>query len=60
MEREEHFQGLESNFGKAMLVYFMRPPDLEAFDVMRPLGARGPGAICPPPCPPLSGPVYVM
>jgi len=31
----------------------MRPPDLEALGVMRPLGACGPGALCP--LPPLLG-----
>ena len=37
------------NFGKLLLVYFMRPPDLEALGVMRPLGACGPGTVCPVP-----------
>ena len=36
-ERSEQiiFQRLEINFGKLLLVYFMRPPDLEALSVMR-------------------------
>ena len=39
----ENSQSLEINFGKLLLVYFMRPPDVEAQGVMRPLGACGPG-----------------
>ena len=31
--------GLEISIGKLLLVYFTRPPDLEALDVMWPLGA---------------------
>ena len=46
-KRAETCQGLEINIGKLLLVYFMRPPDLEALGVLRPLGACGPGAICP-------------
>ena len=33
----ENFQGQEINFGKSLLVYFLRPPDLEIMNVMRPL-----------------------
>ena len=33
----ENFYGLDTSYGKLLLVYFMRPPDLEAFVVMRPL-----------------------
>ena len=47
-KRTGTFQGLEINFGKLLLVYFMRPPDLEAMSVMSPYAACGPGAICPP------------
>ena len=36
-ERRGHFQGLKINFGKLLLVYFMRPSDLDALVVMRPL-----------------------
>ena len=49
MKRAENFQGLEINFRKLLLVFFMRPSDLRASGIMRPLGACGPGAICPPP-----------
>ena len=38
VKRVGNFQGLEVNFGKLLLVYLMRPPDLEALGVMRPLG----------------------
>ena len=31
-------QGLEINYGKVLLVLFMRPPELKALSVMRPLG----------------------
>jgi len=31
-----------------MLVYFMRPPDLEALGVMRPLRPQSPWEIVPP------------
>ena len=46
-KRAENVQGLEINFGKLLLAYFTRLPDLEALGVMRPLGACDPGAICP-------------
>ena len=51
-KRAENFQGLEINFGKLLLVYFMKPPDHKVLSVMRPLGASGPGAIwlLPPLC----------
>ena len=55
-KRAENFQGLETKFGKLLLVYFMRPSDLEALGVMRLLGVCGPGAICPRPPPPFGGP----
>ena len=38
---------LDIYFGKLLLVYLMRPLDLEALGVMRPLRAGSPGAICP-------------
>ena len=38
MKGAENFQGLEINFGKTLLVYFMRPLDFEALGAMRPLG----------------------
>ena len=43
-ERSEQiiFQRLEINFGKLLLVYFMRPPDLEALSVMRHWGHSPP------------------
>ena len=47
--RAENFQGLEINFGKLLLVYFMRPPDLEVLGDMRSLGACGLGQFVP--CP---------
>ena len=47
-EAIENSQDLEISFGKLLLVYFMRPPDLEAFGARRPLGACSPGDICPP------------
>jgi len=34
----DSFQGLETYFGKLLLVCFTRPLDLEALDTMRPLG----------------------
>ena len=37
-KRAENFQGLEINFGKILLVYFMSPPDLEVLGIMRPFG----------------------
>ena len=40
-----------------MLVYFMRPPDLQAFGTMRPSGASGPGGNLPPA--PLSVALYI-
>ena len=36
-----------SNYGKLLLVYFIRSPDLEAFDIMRLLWPWDPVAICP-------------
>ena len=47
-KRAENVQGLEVNFGKLLMVYFMRPSDREALGVMRPLGACGLGEICLP------------
>ena len=38
-EASRKFQGLETNFGKLLLVYFMRPPDLEALGAKSPFGA---------------------
>ena len=35
--RAKYFQGLEINFGKVLLVYFMRLPNLETMGAMRPL-----------------------
>ena len=46
-KRAENFQSLQINFGKLLLVYFMRPPDLESLGAMRSLGPYGPGEICP-------------
>ena len=34
----ENVQGLAISYGKLLLVYFMRPPDLEVLGVKRPLG----------------------
>ena len=34
-KREGNFLSREINFGKLLLVHFMRPPDLEALGVMR-------------------------
>ena len=48
-KRAENSQGLEINFGKLLLVYFVRPPDLEALGDMRSLGACSSGAIFPRP-----------
>ena len=45
----ENFQGLECNFGKLLLVYFIRPPDLEDLGVMKPHGPWDPGTISPLP-----------
>ena len=56
MMRAENFQSLEINFGKLLLLYFMRPQDVEALVVMRPLVAWDPVAICPLPSPLGSGP----
>ena len=47
MKRAENLHGLEISYGKLLLVYFMRPPSLEALGNMRPLGPWGPGAISP-------------
>ena len=44
-KRAENFQGLQINFEKFLLVYFMRPPDLEALGVMRLFEPRGSVAI---------------
>ena len=49
MKRAEHFHGLEINFGKLLLIYFVRPPGLKALGVIRSLGACGRGAIYPLP-----------
>ena len=38
-KRAESFQGLDINFEKFLLVYFMKPPDLKAEGVTRSLGA---------------------
>ena len=37
-KRAKNVQGLAITFGKFLLAYFMRPPDLEALGVMKPLG----------------------
>ena len=38
-EASRNFQGQETNFGKLLLVYFMRPTDLEALGAKSPFGA---------------------
>ena len=47
-KRADKFQGIELNFEKLLLIFFMRPPDLEALGIMRPWGNF-------PPLPPLCG-----
>ena len=48
-KRAEKFQGLEIDAGKILLVYFMRPPGLEALGFVRPQDSL-------PPAPLLSSP----
>ena len=45
-KQAENFQGLEINFGKLHLVYFMRPPDPkdEAPSTLKPLGKFAPSS----------------
>ena len=38
MEEKDEAPGLEISFGQLSLVYFLRPPDLEALGIMKPLG----------------------
>ena len=37
-KQAENFYGLELYYGRLLLVYFMRPPHLEEFGAMTPLG----------------------
>ena len=48
-ETSRIFQGLAINFGRLLLVYFMRPPDLEGLGVVRPHGPGDGGTLCPLP-----------
>ena len=55
-EASTKFSGSRIKFGKLLVVYFMRPSDLEALNAVRSLGACSHGAICPPL--PLGGPMH--